>query len=87
MIASAHYPQAINALHRALVISRNMALNKADQCDIADALDWIEILPTFIASPDDKTAQFREALAALAARFPDYATALVVFDRIPTTVA
>ncbi|QOV88636.1 hypothetical protein [Humisphaera borealis] len=86
MIDPSHHDQACEALHRAIVHVRFMALNNADHVDIADALDWIELLPTLIASPDDKTSKFREALAELADRVPECRSALTIFDHATAKV-
>jgi hypothetical protein len=81
MIDPAKYDHALRAVHRALLEARLMAYKGEDHSRIADFLDWAELLPKFIAVPEDKTVEFRETLVSLIERRPDFRPVLDAFDR------
>jgi hypothetical protein len=59
---------ALQGLHDLMVWGRWMAYRDAPHGEIADLLDWGEILPGLIASPDDETDRFRSYLEHIANR-------------------
>ena len=81
MIDPKKYDQALHALHTVLISARSMAYEGCNPAKIADVLDWAELLPRFIAAEQDKTAEFRDALEAIAEKQPAFRTVLTVFDR------
>ena len=80
MISAEKFQNALRALNHVLVLTRKMAYSRADQREIADVLDVAEYLPRLIADPRDNTSTFRNHLADVAARWPDFGTALQYFD-------
>jgi hypothetical protein len=77
--------QALHALHRVLTFARTMALQGQSASRIAAILDWAEVLPRLLASEQDKTAEFRDALAAIVDREPTFNDAVEAFDFPPGT--
>jgi hypothetical protein len=71
----------MQALHRVLTGARTMALQGEANLRIAGVLDWAELLPRFLAAKDDKTEQYRDALAAISEKAPELNYALAAFDR------
>ena len=59
---------ALIALHGVLVWARKLANEGAPHRDIADILDWAELLPTLIVSPRDETDWYRQCLEAIVAK-------------------
>ena len=80
MIESQRQSRALSALHRVLIEARHLALTGSSADDLAFVLDWAELLPTLMAAPADKTEEFRNAIQAIADRFPGFGAALNVFD-------
>jgi hypothetical protein len=83
MISVEKSQNALRALNHVLVLARKMAYDRVDQKEIADVLDISEYLPCLLADERDKTSAFRACLGDLAARWPDFGTALEVFDGPP----
>jgi hypothetical protein len=73
--------QALQALHRVLTGARKMALEGQPGTQIAEVLDWAELLPRLLALSDDRTKEFRDALEAIAERQPELQHAIAAFDR------
>lgn len=73
--------QALHALHRVLTGARKMALEAQPTERIAEVLDWAELLPRLLAAPEDKTAEFRDALEAISEKQPELQHALSAFDQ------
>jgi len=57
-----------------------MALQNQPKDRIAAVLDWAELLPRYIAVEQDKTDEFRKALAAIVEKEPGFKSAVAVFD-------
>jgi hypothetical protein len=57
-----------------------MALDGKSSERIAAVLDWAELLPKFLASEQNTTAEFRDALHAIAEKEPSFKSAVSVFD-------
>jgi hypothetical protein len=66
MIGDNKNHQALEALHRVLCHARTMALSEEPQSQIAQFLDWAELLPVHLAHEEDRTVKFERVLAALA---------------------
>src|SRR3954464_7537891 len=81
MVVPAKYDQALRALQRVLILGRFMGYEGCDPRRIADVLDAAEILPAYLASPCDKTAEFRGTLEGLASRDRRFGYALAAFDQ------
>jgi hypothetical protein len=73
--------QAFQALHRVLIETRLMALDDEPTAKIAEILDWAELLPRHMASPDDKSAEFQETLEAIVEKDARFSHALRAFAR------
>jgi hypothetical protein len=73
--------QALTALHRVLIEARLMALEEEPVSEIAEVLDWAELLPQFLAAEEDKTDDFLNALQAIAHRQPRFDHAIGAFNR------
>ena len=58
MIIAKKQKQALNAIHRILVLARFMAYQNEPTAKIAKVLDYAEILPTLISADDDRTEEF-----------------------------
>jgi hypothetical protein len=71
MIDAPKHTNALRALHLVLCHARTMALTGEEGAKIADVLDWAELLPRFIASSEDKTSDFENALEAIANKRPE----------------
>ncbi len=63
---------ALYALQGVLVKARNMAYKKEDYSKIAELLDYAEELPWLLASDDNRTKEFKEAIAQIAKKFNCY---------------
>jgi hypothetical protein len=83
MITKRKQKQALNAIHRILVLARFMALQNEPQPKIAKVLDYAEILPTLIATNEDRTQEFRVHLQGFASEFSQGIGILEEFDREP----
>jgi len=81
VIQSEKQNQALHALHHVLIRTRTLAYQGCDPAHIADILDWAELLPRCIAAEKDQTAEFRNALEAIAEREPTLDVALTIFDQ------
>ena len=81
MVTADKRDQALQALHRVLTGARRMTLEEQPTSRIAEVLDWAETLPRLLAAPDDRTAQFRDALEAISEKQPELQHALAAFDR------
>ena len=80
MIDPKKHFQALQALHRVLVEARTMGLQGESGAEIADVLDWAELLPGFLCGERENTADFRNALKVMADKRPRFSHALCVFD-------
>ena len=81
MITLNKQKQALNAIHRILVVARFMAYKNEPVAKIAKILDHAEILPTLISADDDRTEEFRIHLAGFASEFPAGIGILQEFDQ------
>ena len=81
MITGDKQKQALDALHRILVLARFMAYKNESSAEIAKILDHAEILPTLISADEDLTEEFRRELQGLAAHFRAGIGILQAFDR------
>ena len=70
MIVAKKHKQALNAIHRILVLARFMAYQNEPTAKIAKVLDCAEILPTLISADEDRTEEFRTYLQGFASEFP-----------------
>jgi hypothetical protein len=70
MIIEKKQKQALNAIHRILVLARFMAYQNEPTTKIAKVLDYAEILPTLISADEDRTEEFRTHLQGFASEFP-----------------
>ena len=80
MVAPEKLQNALCALNRLLVVARLMAYERREHSHIADVLDVAEYLPRLLASEQDESGTFREQIAALAERWPEFQLALDKFD-------
>src|SRR3954454_8617805 len=80
MVAPDKCRQALQSLQRILILARFMGYEGCDPRKIADVLDAAEILPAYLASPCDKTSEFRDTVESLALRDPRFGYALAAFD-------
>ena len=80
MIREEKYKQALWALHQIFVQGRFMAFRKESYDDIANLLDYAEIMPKYIASEDDETERFLRSLESLAKTFPKLQVILDEFN-------
>lgn len=71
---------ALLALNGVLVQLRWLAYQRARHELLAELLDCAEHLPQLLADPDDRTRDFRDALADLARRHDGFTLALDRFD-------
>jgi hypothetical protein len=79
VINAAKQRQAMWAIHMAICHVRAMALS-GEGCErIADALDWLELLPACVYSDRDQTAEFENALQAFIEKCPDASGILHAF--------
>ncbi|HEY2585323.1 MAG TPA: hypothetical protein VGI81_06120 [Tepidisphaeraceae bacterium] len=83
MINPDKHNQALHAIHRILTFTRKMALQGESTSRIAGVLDWAELLPRLLAAEQDKTDEFRNALAAIVEREPHFGDAVAAFDFPP----
>lgn len=58
-----------------------MAYDQRPHAHIAMVLDYADYLPMLMLEPGDRTESFRATLAGLASVFPDFQSAVEVFDR------
>src|SRR6266513_4624035 len=80
MVVPDKYDQALQTLQRVLIIARMMGYEGCDPRRIADVLDAAEILPAYLASPCDRTTEFRDTVESLASRDSRFRYALAAFD-------
>ena len=81
MVNADKQDQALHALHRVLTAARRMALEAQPISRIAGVLDRTELLPRFLATREDQTAEYRDALEAITEKEPELRHALAAFDR------
>jgi hypothetical protein len=81
MIIETKQKQALNAIHRILVLARFMAYQNEAAPKIAKVLDYAEILPTLLSANEDRTEEFRTHLQGLASEFPAGVGILQEFDQ------
>jgi hypothetical protein len=81
MITAKKQKQALNAIHRILILTRFMAHQNEPTAKIAKILDYAEILPTLISADEDKTEEFRIHLQGLASEFSQGIGILQEFDQ------
>ena len=84
MITAAKQKQALDAIHRILVLARFMAYQNEQTTRIAKVLDYAEILPTLISVDEDRTEEFRTHLEGLASEFQSASGILIEFNRTGT---
>lgn len=83
MVDPSRHKQALHAIQRVLTFARTMALQGESTMRIAGVLDWAELLPRLLAAEQDKTDEFRNALAAIVEREPHFSDAVAAFDFPP----
>jgi hypothetical protein len=71
---------ALDALRSILVQAKAQAYESGDK-RLGDLLNDAEMLPEYIASPDDMTDEFREMLAGIAQTNPSYTHIRDAFER------
>ncbi len=81
MISNARAPEALDALHRVLVLARDLAYGRRDRTLVGDVLDVAEFLCRLIADPVDRTNEFRSFLIDLSGVDARFSEALSRFDR------
>ena len=81
MIIEKKEKQALNAIHRILVLARFMAYQNEPTVKIAKVLDYAEILPTLISADEDRTGEFRTHLQGFASEFSAGIGILQEFDQ------
>jgi len=81
MIIPKKQKQALNAIHRILVLARFMAYQNEPTAKIAKVLDYGEILPTLISADEDRTGEFRTHLQGFASEFSQGIGILQEFDQ------
>lgn len=79
MIQKEKVQQALHALNFILIRARKIAYD-TNQTQMANLLDHAEILPLYIAEPDDRTESYRLVLDAIADQFPECKPILPIFD-------
>jgi len=80
MVPSTKLNNAFAAINAILVGARAHAQQGGKLEELAEVLDVAEYLPRLLAEPDDRSAEFREQLAGLAAKYPAYTFAVERFD-------
>jgi hypothetical protein len=85
MVEPCRQKQALHAMQRVLTFTRTMALQGQPTARIAVVLDWAELLPKLLAAEQDKTEEFRSALAAIVDHEPQFSDAVAAFDFPPHT--
>ena len=70
MIAREKYKNAVYAIHLILVRARFMAYKGEPYEDIANILDYAEILPRYLISDEDETNSFLRNLEGLSEQYP-----------------
>jgi len=68
MIQADKYQSALQSLNTILTRARWMAY-EAEHPELAELLDAAEILPTYIAQPEDATDAFRASLESISEQF------------------
>jgi hypothetical protein len=84
MITNEKLSQALDAIHRILVVARFMAYKSEPTERIAKVLDYAEILPTLISADEDRTDEFRTQLKGFASEFSQGIGILQEFDQDKT---
>lgn len=79
MIQQKHQLRALRAIHDILVVARNRA-NKAGDKALFNLLDAAEILPKYLAEPQDRTGEFRQAIEDLVMLCPETTYVLANYD-------
>jgi hypothetical protein len=69
MIDQSKLPSALAALQAVLIKARDMAYEKVNHEDIAEILDYAEILPAMIASDENKTDAYISTIEEISKRF------------------
>jgi len=72
MIDYTREKRALYLLQMILCRTRSLVLLGEPSDKIAKVLDWAELLPFYLRSDHDQTAEFDEVLSAIAAEFPDW---------------
>ncbi len=80
MISADKSQNALRALNHVLVLARKMAYDGVEHRSIAEVLDVAEYLPQLLADEHDQTALFGEHLGDLAARWPQFGSAVEIFE-------
>ena len=80
MIQQEKYQNALRSLNAILIRARWMA-HEANASDLADLLDAAEILPKYIAQPDDATEAFRVTIEDISRQFGRCSHIIEEFDR------
>jgi hypothetical protein len=80
MISAEKSQNALRAMNHVLILARKMAYDRVDQKEIADVLDIAEYLLRLLADERDQTSAFHDCVRDLAARWPDFGSALEFFE-------
>lgn len=80
MIQQQKYQNALRSLNSILTRARWMA-HEANASDLAHLLDAAEILPKYIAQPEDTTDEFRAAVEDISQQFENCAHIIEEFNQ------
>jgi hypothetical protein len=80
MIHQDKYEPALRALNSILTRARWMAEESSNR-RLADLLDIAEILPMYVALPEDATEEFRTLVADISERFEECSHIIDEFDQ------
>ena len=80
MIRNEKHNHALYAIHQIFVRARFMAYKEESYKNIAELLDYAEMLPRFFVSEIDETEEFLNYLKAIANTFPQCAYILDDFN-------
>jgi hypothetical protein len=80
MIRREKFDQALRALNSILIRARFLA-GSGNTAEVADLLDAAEILPKYIAQPEDATELFRSALQSISSEHISCSHIIEEFDR------
>lgn len=80
MIRDDKYQSALRALNSILTRARWIA-NEANQRRLAELLDAAEVLPTYLAQPEDTTDEFRAVVEDISTQFEECAHIIEEFNQ------
>ena len=80
MIHQKKYQNALRSLHTILTRARCMA-HEANAPELAHLLDMAEILPKYLAQPEDATEEFRATVEEISQQFEHCSYMIKEFDQ------